>query len=80
MESKGSGITGRKPRKKGRHKMAIITKGNPFTHPEEKRESWVNIGDSYSCNWCGQSPKTLYKYNDTRGWFCNKKCWNGYRV
>jgi len=62
--------------------MAIIIKGNPFTHHEEKRESMPTktpwCATLLKCDWCGQSPKALYKYNDSKGWFCNKECHNSY--
>ena len=54
--------------------MPIIHKGNPFTHFEEKRESKVNYSKEY-CDWCGGQPKYLFKYTNTKGWFCNKGCW-----
>ncbi len=57
--------------------MAILTKGNPNTHYEEKRESTPSrelVAGNRECFGCGQCPKTLYKYNDTKGWFCNKNC------
>lgn len=57
--------------------MAVIRKGNPYTHYEEKRESKTRSRGE-DCSWCGQKPKTLFKYNNTRGWFCNKGCWRDY--
>ena len=58
--------------------MATIVKGNPFTHEESKRESKVNYMPQEACAWCGQKPKYLYKYNDTKHWFCNRGCWIEY--
>lgn len=57
--------------------MALITKGNPYTHYEETRESKVNHSQE-ECDWCGQKPKYLYKYNNRKGWFCNKGCYLDY--
>lgn len=62
--------------------MARITKGNPYTHWEETRESWNNSGGERDCFWCGQRPRTLYEYNDSsengRKLYCNKDCYNAY--
>ena len=58
--------------------MAIIEKGNPYTHQEEKRASKPNYMPLQECDWCGQTPKYLNKYNDSKDLFCNKGCWIEY--
>ena len=56
--------------------MTKITWGNPYTHEEHSRESSPANGDT--CDWCGQRKRTLYKYDNSRGWFCNKECHKAY--
>ena len=60
----------------GIHRNPTITKGSPYSHYEETRESRPGGGDT--CDWCGQKRKTLYKYNNRKGWFCNKECYSSY--
>jgi hypothetical protein len=57
--------------------MTIIYSGNPFTHVENKRESTA-CKKGETCSWCGQIRRVLYKYNNTKGWFCNKQCNKAY--
>ena len=57
--------------------MTTTHHGNPYTHEEHKRESKVNYNRD-ECPWCGQKPKYLYQYDNSRGWFCNKGCWIEY--
>ena len=68
--------------------MATITKGNPFTHSEETRTSMPGHEHYGGCDWCGQTPRTLYVYGAAPGTigdrpryssltyraFCNKGC------
>jgi len=54
--------------------------GNPYTHEEHERETMTNTTKAHRCDWCGQKPKRLYKYDNTRGWFCNKGCWKDYHM
>lgn len=49
--------------------------GNPYSHEEHSRES---LGHPGECDWCGQERKNLYKFDDTKGWFCNKGCWRSF--
>uniref|UniRef100_A0A6M3JXK5 Uncharacterized protein n=1 Tax=viral metagenome TaxID=1070528 RepID=A0A6M3JXK5_9ZZZZ len=56
--------------------MATISKGNPYTHSESERTS--KAGHGQECDWCGQKPEVLYRYNRGRGWFCNLSCWKCY--
>lgn len=64
--------------------MSIITKGNPYTHYEETRESIPNKSKHEHCWWCGNRPKTLYKYYTDNQyytsptWFCNKDCYKAF--
>lgn len=55
----------------------LITWGSPYTHEEHSRESKTRMPHE-SCDWCGQKPKTLFKYDGRRGWFCNKECYQSY--
>jgi len=62
--------------------MAKMEWGNPYSHEEHSRESlpkseWISEGVD-SCDWCGSEPRTLFKYDGTDGWFCNKDCWDAY--
>jgi len=56
--------------------MSRIEYGNPFDHSEFSRESTKGAGKK--CEWCGATKKTLYKYNDSKGWFCSKDCYRQY--
>ena len=62
--------------------MSLIIKGNPYTHYEECRESIS--GKEYCCDWCGQTKRVLFKYNNQSGYggdlgyFCNKECYKEY--
>jgi len=59
--------------------MATICKGNPYTHQEEKRESVSGkLVNEDGCFWCGRQRNPLYRYNNTKGLFCNKGCWRAY--
>lgn len=62
--------------------MPTIYHGNPFTHEEHSRESRsakdMGAHDTQSCAWCGQPRRALYRYDGTRGYFCNLSCWRAY--
>lgn len=59
----------------------IRTWGNPYTHEEHSRECHPNNPKTHwvmSCDWCGQKPRRLYRYDGDRHWFCNRDCYNSY--
>ena len=58
--------------------MVVRSWGNPYTHEEHERESLANTSRKHSCDWCGRTPRVLYKYNRKKGWFCGKGCFSAY--
>ena len=63
--------------------MAILEYGNPYTHYEFKRESFSTrelkeLHNKNTCDWCGNTPKVLFSYNNDKHLFCNKSCYESY--
>jgi hypothetical protein len=58
--------------------MAELLYGNPFTHEQHRRVSRPGSTKASGCDWCGQNPKSLFNYDYSRGWFCNKECHHSY--
>lgn len=58
--------------------MAKLTWGRAYTHEEWSRESVTNADGRLSCDWCGQRPRVLFRYNGRKGLFCNKDCYESY--
>lgn len=69
--------------------------GNPYTHEEHSRECIPNkpTGETLmgkpltseghwvtSCNWCGQEPARLYRYDGDSHMFCNRECYLSYHL
>ncbi len=61
--------------------MATLTRGNPYTHYEETRHSIAGRDVYGGCDWCGKTPRVLYRWGTERKfgnmswrWFCNKEC------
>lgn len=60
--------------------------GNPYTHEEHVRESAPasDVRCTGRCDWCGQTPRTLYNYDRQRrtgggqAWVCNRECARAY--
>ena len=42
--------------------MVKSIRGNPYTHEEHERETKANTDHKHDCEWCGQKPNRLYKY------------------
>lgn len=65
--------------------MAVQTKGNPFTHAETTRHSIAGREVFGGCDWCGSTPRTLYRWGASRNpaplswrWFCNASCYQSF--
>lgn len=41
-------------------------------------ESIDNSEASQSCDACGKTPKTLFRYDDSDNLFCSEECWRDY--
>ena len=59
--------------------MATLHRGNCYTHAESVRESEPGRDHPGGCAWCGQRRRVLYRYNFSRGWYCNQECWRSAR-
>ena len=56
----------------------VMTWGNPYTHEEHSRTCIPNLEGHKKCDWCGNNPKRLFKYDGDIHRFCNKICYKDY--
>lgn len=74
--------------------MSTLIWVNPFTHEEHTRECIANKPVRFSgtlsrpitstgdivrdCDWCGQKPARLYRYDGDKHSFCNRQCYTSF--